>query len=112
MSNRDRLKMQRTGLGRNKIYYFALWGKDHAHTLDAYPDEIVPYTAEWRRERQLFAGPFDDEKVALKMALERCYELRNDGKYRKRKRPQPLVAGQESYLSELDDLVTKVLKSR
>lgn len=92
--------------------YFALWGVNHAQTLDAYPEEFRPYTAEWRRERQLFAGPFDDRREALKLALERCYALRDDGKPRKRKRPQPLVVGNEGDLEALEELITKVLRSR
>jgi hypothetical protein len=99
-------------LERPGIKYFALWGKDHAHTLDAYPNEIVPYTNDWKKRRQLFAGPFDDQTEALKLALERCYDLRNDGKFRKRKRRQPFVCGHAPGLDELGDLVLKVLKSR
>jgi hypothetical protein len=94
------------------VKYFALWGVGHAYTLDAYPEEFRPYAASWQKERQLFAGPFDDRREALKLALERCYALRHDGRVRKRKRPQPMVIGNEGDMKALDDLVMKVLKSR
>jgi len=97
-----------------QVQFFALWGKDHAYALDAYPNEFGPYIAEWNRARQQFMGPFTDAHEALKIALNRCYDLRNDGKKRKRKRRQPWIVVQTwptKPSAELMQLVEKVLLS-
>jgi hypothetical protein len=94
--------------------WFAVWSKYSAYALDVYPEEIPSHRAGLESQGEHVGGPFTDFNEALKMALTRCYDLRNDGKQRKRKRRQPFVAclGRENSPPEIWELIEKVLDSR
>jgi hypothetical protein len=64
-------------LSDDSVVWFAIWNEHRgiAWTLDAYPDELVPYERSLRSAQRdvgdHFAGPFGSEQRAQSVAVER-----------------------------------------
>ena len=52
------------------VRWFAVWSGpgNVAYALDAWPEEVLAYAAEMRRDGQTFCGPYDDYEEALAVA--------------------------------------------